>query len=123
MGAKLEWRGTVDMGRNCTIYGNKVIQATVLVANYWAPVMETWAKQNAPWTDRTANARQSLHAWVEQLSKDTVAIYLSHGMYYGKYLEYRFRGYGTPHGRYAIIWPTIQNHLAPIETMLKGIFG
>ena len=115
--SSIQWRGTVDMGRNCTIYGNKVIEAVNQVAAYFAPVLETYAKREAPWQDRTSNARQTLHAWTEQLSKDAVALYLSHGMYYGKFLESKYAG------RYAIIWPTIQAHLGEILKMLKGIFG
>lgn len=114
---QMVWRGGVEMGRNCIIYGNKVIEAVNAVASYFAPVLETAAKQDASWTDRTGNARQSLHAWTEQLSKDVVALYLSHGVFYGKFLEYKYSG------RYAIIWPTIQAHLAEILKMLQGIFS
>jgi hypothetical protein len=117
MAGSVQWRGAVEMGNNCTIYGNKVIEAVRQVAEYFAPVFETYAKQNAPWTDRTGNARQSLHAWTEQLSKDAVALYLSHGVFYGQFLEYKYSG------RYAIIWPTIQAHLDAIMRMLRGIFG
>ena len=115
--ARVVWRGKVEMGQNCVLYGQKVIEAVRRVAAYFAPVMETYAKQHAPWTDRTGNARQSLNAWTEQLSQDVVALYLSHGVYYGVYLEYKYAG------RYAIIWPTIQAHLDAIMQMLRGIFG
>lgn len=111
------WRGQVEMGQNCTVYGNKVIEACEKVLQYFQPIFETYAKQQAPWTDRTSNARQSLHAEVQQLSKDAVALYLAHGMQYGIYLETRWSG------RYAIIWPTIQAHLDAILKMLQGIFS
>jgi hypothetical protein len=114
---QMVWRGAVEMGNNCTVYGNKVIEAVTAVANYFAPVIETYAKRNAKWTDRSANARQTLHSWVDMVSKDAVALYLSHGMYYGVFLEAKYSG------RYAIIWPTLQAHIQPIYNMLKGIFG
>lgn len=114
---KIVWRGDVAMGQNCIVYGNKVIEACNAVLNYFQPVIETYAKKNASWIDRTANARQTLHSWVDQISKDAVALYLSHGMYYGVFLEAKYAG------RYAIIWPTLQAHINPIYDMLKGIFG
>lgn len=114
---RVVWRGAVEMGQNCTVYGDRVLAAVQAVADYFAPVFESYAKQNAPWTDRTGNARQALYAEVEQLSKDAVALYLAHGMAYGQYLEARWGG------RYAIIWPTIQAHLQAISQMLQGIFG
>lgn len=115
--SSIQWRGTVEMGRNCTIYGNKVIEAVNQVAAYFAPVLETYAKQHGSWTDRTGNLRQSLHAWVEEFSKDCVILYLSHGMWYSIFIESKYSG------RYAIIWPTIQAHLEAIMKMLRGIFG
>jgi len=111
------WRGQVELGQNCIVYGNKVIEACKAVLDYFQPIVESFAKQNAKWTDRTSNARQSLHSWVDQLSQDVVALYLSHGMWYGVFLEAKYAG------RYAIIWPTLQAHIEPIQQMLKGIFG
>lgn len=113
--AKFEWRGAVEMGRNCTVYGQKVIEAVKRVAQYWKPIIENYAKNNAKWTDRSANARQTLHSWVDDLANDTVTLYLSHGMYYGIFLEAK--------PKYAILWPTLQAHIEPIMQMLKGIFG
>jgi len=115
--SSIQWRGTVDMGRNCTIYGNKVIEAVNQVAAYFAPVLETYARKNAPWTDRTSNARTGLHTWVEELSKDIVVLYLSHSVYYGIFLETRAAG------RWSAVWPAIQAHLPKITAMLKSIFS
>ena len=114
---KMQWRGDVQMGQNCVLYGNKVIEAVRRVADYFAPILETAAKKGAIWVDRTSNARQTLRAWVDELANDTVMLYLSHGMWYGVFLEAKYAG------RYAIIWPTLQAHIEPIMQMLKGIFG
>jgi len=111
------WRGDVQMGNNCIVYGNKVIEAVTKVAEYFAPIMESYAKKTAPWQDRTGNARTGLHTWVEEISKDVVALYLSHSVYYGIFLESRAAG------RWSAVWPTIQAHLPQITAMLKGIFG
>lgn len=113
---RIEWRGDRDMIRNLDIYGNKSREAVIAVAKYFERVMETAAKNNAPWTDRTGNARQTLNAFVDETSKDFVELFLAHGMEYGVYLEVRWSG------KYAVIWPTIEEHLPDIHRMLQDIF-
>jgi len=131
----LDWGGTDDaLIRNLERYKNAVLDALHKLAQYLVILLEGYAKENASWTDRTSNARQSLAAYIddqvpstfsadeaiayvgEKLADEMVAIYLSHGMSYGIDLETRFAG------RYAIIWPTIEEHLPEIESLLKGIF-
>lgn len=116
---KIEWdAGSLNkVDERLVAYGGKVIEAVKAVADYFKPVLEDYARQNAPWTDRTGNARQTLHAWTDELANDVVELWLGHGMEYGLWLEVRWGG------RYAIIWPTIEQHLAPIAQMLQGIFG
>lgn len=112
------WNGTDQNFLNDLFqYQQSVLAALKAVAEYFAPVFESYAKQNARWTDRTGNARQGLYGLVEDLANDAVAIYLSHSMDYGKWLELRWNG------RYAILWPTIEVHLPQIETMLRDIFS
>ncbi|MGY0692621.1 HK97 gp10 family phage protein [Virgibacillus sp. FSP13] len=60
--------------------------ALYALAENFAGHMESYAKQNASWVDRTGHARQSIHGGVEE-SGDEVTIYLSHGVQYGRYLE------------------------------------
>lgn len=115
-GATIKWSGNRQMLENVTGYGQRIHQAIRQVADYFQPVLETWAKENAVWTDRSANARQNLHTWVEDVSKDTVTLWLSHGVEYGLWLEVAHQG------RYQIIWPAIQVHLEPVRKMLEGIF-
>lgn len=115
---QIEWQtGVVELEAGLERYMRRVMYAIEQVALYWGPVMETAAKQDAVWTDRTANARQSLHyEVVPQLSQDIVELYLAHGVEYGVYLETRFAG------KYQILWPTISAHLDQIKQMLDGIF-
>lgn len=112
----LQWQGVDDMMRRLQEYNNRVIWAVKQVAQYWAAVLESYAKEKAPWTDRTGNARQSLHAYVEELSQDTVRLYLSHGVEYGLWLEVKHAS------RWGIVWATIQRHLPAIQQMLQEIF-
>ena len=60
-----------------------------------------YAKQNAPWTDQTGNARNGL-AGATDVKLDSVTVYFMHQVPYGIYLETRWSG------RYQIINPTIQ---------------
>lgn len=113
---KVNFTGVPQMMGRMQTYQGRVLFAVEQVANYFAVVFEQQAKQNAPWQDRTANARQNLHAWVE-VASEIVTLYLSHGVDYGLYLEVGFAG------RYAVIMPTIEAHLDAIRKMLQGIFG
>jgi hypothetical protein len=112
----IEWRGDSAMITAMHTYEGRVYDAIDAVATYFAGVFEAYAKANAPWTDRTGNARQSLYAFTQRLGQDVVALYLAHGVDYGIYLEV------ANEGRYAVVWPTIQAHLTAIAQMLAGIF-
>lgn len=116
---RIEWdEGSLrQMDEALVAYGERVIEAVKAVAKYFEPVLEEYARQNAPWTDRTGNARQTLHAWSDELANDIVELWIGHGMEYGLWLEVRWGG------RYAIVWPAIEQHLAPIAQMLQRIFG
>lgn len=48
--------------------------------------METEAKVNAKWTDRTSHARQSIHSGVEGRGRE-LTLFLAHGVKYGAFLE------------------------------------
>ena len=77
------------------------MQASLAAATTgFAQEVENYAKENAPWDDRTGDARDGLTARGEQrLTKYT--IYLFHTVDYGIWLEVRWDG------KYAIILPTI----------------
>lgn len=68
----------------------------------------SYAKQNAPWTDRTGAARNGLHAKTEVYNGgNEMQLVLAHSVHYGIWLETRFSG------KYAIIQPTI-DHIGKI---------
>lgn len=97
-------------------YGRRVTVAVKAVADFICNKMQDEARRNAPWTDRTGNARSGLFAVAEEASRDIVNLYLSHTVEYGKYLELAHSG------KYAIIMPTIEKNLSVILQMLKDIF-
>ncbi len=117
-------------------YGDKVKAAVVAVALFIGAKMENAAKANAPWTDRTANARQGLFYAVDSdaggevsgsaslggqesgvisVSKDIVALYLSHSMTYGVFLE------TMQAGAFSVILRTMEAHYGELMQMLKRI--
>jgi hypothetical protein len=113
--SKITWRGDAEMKRRLEQYRQDAKNAVYQIAQNYAPMIERDAKVNAPWEDRTANARQGLFAHVEQGDGRTT-IYLSHQMDYGVYLELKFAG------RFAIIMPTLERYYDPIMNSVKGLF-
>ena len=89
----------------------KTRAALGLYADTVANKMETHAKSNKPWVDRTGRAKQSLNSswkWVG----DVARVELSHGVHYGIYLEF------CNERKYSIIRPTI-DYISP--SAIKGL--
>jgi len=78
-----------------------------LYADTAAKKMEREAKANAPWTDRTTNARQSL-AGSSGWDGNKLKVVLSGGMDYSVYLELAHEK------KYAILKPTIDKNTSEI---------
>lgn len=69
----------------------------------FAQECEAYMKANAPWDDRTGDARGGLTAEADQNeTKGNLGVVLAHGVDYGVYLEFKFGG------RDAIITPTME---------------
>lgn len=96
-------------------YEQRATAAALKLLDLFAPMVESYAKANKPWTDRTGNARQTLFS-VTDVAHDVVKLYLSHGMEYGKWLEL------CNSGRYAIVMPTLQAHYGQIMAALNDLF-
>lgn len=81
--------------------------------------MESWAKQNRPWTDRTGRARSGLFGYAYWEDKQIVSAAIAHTVYYGVFLE-------LAHERkYAILERTIEEHrneiMEAVQELLRGI--
>lgn len=72
------------------------------VMNRNAPKVERYMRQNAPWTDRTTNARNGLKATATKDDRYIHVIDLMHTMPYGIWLEV------LQNGKFAIIQPTVR---------------
>lgn len=73
-----------------------------------ATKMEAWAKDNATWTDRTGNARQSLRGRSYWEDANKIVAQISHGVDYGIWLEL------ANQKKYAILEETIEAHKSEI---------
>lgn len=121
-------------------YGKDVLVAVQAVANYWGQMIQDEARLEAPWEDRTANARGGIFFAVdgfgltpltgevtpeaksemsdvamESGDANTLIITLGHTVFYGKYLE------TSNGGRYAIIMSTIEKNLSSLERMIQDV--
>lgn len=97
---------------------------------FHAPRAVAYARQNAPWTDRTTNARNGLFATVGNGSgraasgrftagsgRGVYSLTLSHGVPYGIWLETRFSG------RFAIIRRTIDHEGPELMKTAQRLIG
>lgn len=79
--------------------------------------VQDYARSNAPWDDRTGDARSGLTAEVVNEGLGVSNIVLYHTVDYGIWLEVRWSG------RYAIIVPTMEHYGPIIMAELSGLFG
>lgn len=101
---RLDWDDH-ELLRTLDLIPRRIERAAEAAQRYHAPKALAYARQNAPWTDRTANARNGLFTTVNRDGTAWVMT-LGHSVPYGIWLEVRFSG------RFAIIRPTIA-HEAP----------
>lgn len=84
------------------------------VVDYQATQSEFFMKTNAPWTDRTGNARAGLFTATKKEGKKFF-ILLSHTAPYGIWLEVRWSG------RYAIVVPALEDVVKQLPLKLKKV--
>jgi len=92
-------------------------EAVIALAKNWAGQLEGRAKENAPWENRTHNARNGLFGTTELrgLMRNEVVIRLGHSVEYGVFLEL------ARDGRYAILKPTIDAAIPEIWDSYKRL--
>lgn len=78
--------------------------------------IETWMKTNAPWTDRTGNARNGLSAQAGHIPFVAHWVDLFHRVSYGIWLEVRFAG------RFSIVIPAIVHFGPRIMVTMNKLF-
>lgn len=102
--ADAKWQG--NLPSNLEALPNEVRRAMFAACSFMAPRAVTHMRTTAPWTDRTANARNGLRAKATTpgggYRGNVMALVLFGSVPYQIYLETRFSG------RYAVILPTVE---------------
>lgn len=92
---------TDSLGAGLLAYGAAIPLIVIEVMREWGKDAVDLMQSEAPWQDRTGDARNLLGFSVDEDPLRPV-VYLYHGVSYGVWLEIRFNG------DYAIIMPTIE---------------
>lgn len=95
----------------------KIVIASKMYASTKATQIESYAKGNRPWTDRTGLAKANIRATVSQPQSNYIRITLSHGVDYGIWLEL------ANEKRYAIVKPTIDKFGPEVYSGLKSLLS
>lgn len=90
----------------------KMVAAFDIYCTTAAKKLETHAKKNRPWTDRTGDARKRLTGSSELVGGTSARVVLAHGVDYGVWLELAHEK------RYAIVEPTVR---LQSNEILKGL--
>jgi len=117
---KIEWNAEelVSSLKNLDrAFTSKEYGGLLMLMQTAASKMESWAKQNAPWTDRTGQARQRLTGQAYWEDSSIVVAAIAHQVDYGIWLE-------LAHQRqYAILENTLDEHRGEIEDAVKTLLG
>lgn len=98
-------------------YINAILERVDKLIHQFAKDIEEWMKINAPWKDRSSNARQTLRAEAERLGREVWSILLAGGVDYFVYLELAHQG------RFAIIGPALNRFVPQIFNDLRKLLS
>lgn len=116
-GVIFQWTVSPDiLAKNVGSYKDRLLKAIQALGQVFAQKIATYAKANAPWTDRTGNARQGLTGTAIAAATGVV-IYLYHTMSYGIWLEVKNAG------RYAIILKAMESQYGALMAAIRGLIG
>lgn len=104
--------GWDEVKRNLEHAHREMVQRAGDAAGEIADLLESYAKANAPFRDRTANLRQSIDGTWAQIGRDVFRVVLSAGMEYAAFVELLHQG------RYAYLWPAVMSN----ETRIMEIW-
>nr|DAV09903.1 MAG TPA: type I neck protein [Caudoviricetes sp.] len=93
-------RGTDEVSKNLQALDQKVKHRAGVIMGYVGAATVTQAKRGAPWTDRTGNARRSIHSETTANGAN-IAVSVGIGVHYGVYLELDHGG------KYRVVDPTV----------------
>ena len=96
-------------------FNTKADRALSAAVAFHATRAVAYARQNAPWTDQTGNARNGLFARAER-DAPVYRITVGHSAPYGVFLETRWSG------RYGILRPTVEHEGAELMRTVSQLF-
>lgn len=105
-----------ELAHNLNNMSDRVEEALYEIMRFEAPPTEAYMRNNAPWTDRTGNARSGLTARGFR-DGNNFGIDLAHSVSYGIWLEIRFSG------RFSIISPTIDSRGPEVMQTVSELFS
>jgi len=115
--AKVEFKlDTVRISKAARALGPKIEDRVNATMIFGAAKGMEHMKLNAPWTDRTANARAGLHT-VPYVAEKHKTITFAHTMSYGIWLEV------CNNGKYEIIMPSVLHSGKAIMKSLNNTLG
>lgn len=104
-----------SLGDSLESLGDRLRMAVLMEAQTASKEMESYAKANRKWTDRTGLAKGNLRSVVSQPKKNLIRITLSHGVDYGVFLEL------ANEQKYAIIKPTLEKYEPELMESVRGL--
>lgn len=113
MGVQWSDRQLVDQLRTFDARMDRAITAAMA---YHATRAIEYARQNAPWTDRTTNARNGLFTRAER-DRPVYRIIVAHSVPYGVWLEVRWNG------KYQILRPTVDHEGPELMKTVSALYG
>lgn len=119
MATEFSFRFNTEQFKSVKEMDRRLERAIFGVAKYWDGRVESHMKHNAPWKDRTTNARNGLSAKAIKEGAGRFAILLSHAVNYGIYLE---RGTSKMAAR-PIILPTIRIYAPKVMGTLTKLLS
>lgn len=114
MTARVDWsKPPQDLGTAVVAYAESLVfDALVAYLEMKGAEIVAQMKRDAPWADRTGQARRELRHAVE-VDGTMLTLYLISGAPHGQYLELRWGG------RYAIVSPTVPRAAIEIGNELR----
>lgn len=114
MGRNIIWDD--KLSPNLRVFNTKFQRAVAKTMEFHEPQVESYMKTNAPWTDRTTNARNGLSAKYVKLGPTLHSIVCFHQVPYGIWLEV------ANNGKYRIIVPTIHYQGREVLKTLRQVW-
>ncbi len=105
----------MEVTENLKVWAGRQRGAAVVLAKNWAGQLEGRAKRDAPWMDRTGNARAGLFGSTT-IEGNQIFIRVAHSMEYGVFLEL------ARDGRHAVLKPTIAKAAPEIERTYRRLW-